>query len=145
MRCVLLSRTWIFIVTLIFLLGALPISAKNGRDFSGFYTVSNVVDQGNQALVTLQVQLFNHSDADVQQAVVALRGIGGGQLGTFHALKTWRNRSEVRMTQQFVVPKHEFQNWQHGGQPLLMVVTHDANGQRYDRFVQMSNRATLAQ
>jgi hypothetical protein len=143
MRCLRLP-VWIVLVTLIFLLGALPISAKNGRDFSGFYTVTNVVDQGNQVLVTLHVRLFNHSDADVQQAVVALREGGGGQLGTFHVLKTWRNGSEVRLIQQFVVPKRELQNWQHGGQPALMVVTHDANGQRYDRFVQMSRRAVLA-
>ena len=144
MRCVLLSRIWIGLVALTCLLGVLTASAKNGRDFSGFYTISNVVDQGNQALITLHVELFNHSDADVQQATVALREGGGGQLGTFHVLKTWRNHGEVRLSQQFVVPKRELQNWQRGGQPALMVVTHDANGQRYDRFVQMSRRAVLA-
>lgn len=144
MRYLHLSRAWVVLTALSLLLGAISASAKNGRDFSGFYTVSNVADQGNQALVTLNVQLFNHSDADVQQAVVTLRENGGGELGTFHALKTWRNRSEVRLTQQFVVPKRELQSWQRGAQPALMVVTHDANGQRYDRFVQMSRRAALA-
>ena len=144
MRYVLLSRTWIVLITLSCLLGALTVSAKDGRDFSGFYTISNVVDQGDQALITLRVQLLNHSNADVQQAVVALRESGGGQLGTFPSVKLWRNHGELRLTQQFLVPKRELVNWQTGGQPALMVVTHAANGQRHDRFVQMSGRAMLA-
>jgi hypothetical protein len=144
MRCLHLSRAWVALATLGVLLGALTASAKNGRDFGGMYSIVNTVNQGgDQVLVTLRVQLFNHSDADVSQAVVTLRENGGGPLGTFQPVKLWRNHAQVRLTQQFVVPKHELQNWQKGAQPTLMVVTRDANGQRYDRFVQMSRRAAL--
>lgn len=122
---------------------AIGASAKNGRDFAGFYNVSNVVDQGNQVAFTLRVQVFNHSDADVKQAVLTLRESPGGELGAFQPVKLWRNHGEVRLTQQFVVPKHEFERWHKGSQPALMVVYHDAQGQRYDRFVQMSSRPTL--
>lgn len=134
---------WTALVSLAVLLLALSASAKNGRDFGGVYSVSNVVDQGNQAMVTLRVQLFNHSDADVSHAVLTLREFGGGPLGTFPAVKLWRNHGEVRLGQQFIVPKREFENWQRGAQPTLMVVTHDANGQRYDRFVQLSRRPMI--
>ena len=122
---------------------AIGASAKNGRDFAGFYNVSNVVDQGNQVAFTLRVQVFNHSDADVKQAVLTLRESPGGELGAFQPVKLWRNHGEVRLTQQFVVPKHEFERWHKGSQPALMVVYRDAQGQRYDRFVQVSSRPAL--
>lgn len=122
---------------------AITATAKNGRDFAGFYSVSNIVDQGNQVSLTLRVQLFNHSDADVKQAVLTLRESPGGELGAFHPVKLWHNHGELRLTQQFVVPKREFQRWHKGAQPALVVVSRDAQGQRYDRFVQMSSRPAL--
>jgi hypothetical protein len=135
----------VLLVLLALMLSAVTVSAKDGRDFAGFYSVSNVVDQGDQIFVTLRVQLFNHSDADVTQAVLTLRQNPGGPLGTFQPVKLWRNHGEVRLTQQFVVPKHEFERWYQGVQPALMVVTHDENGQRHDRFVQISRRPALPQ
>jgi hypothetical protein len=96
-------------------------------------------------VVTLRVQLQNNSDADVKQAVLTLREFGGGPLGTFQPVKLWRNHGEVRLTQQFAVPKREFESWHKGSQPALMVVTHDENGQRHDRFVQLSRRPALPQ
>jgi hypothetical protein len=135
----------VLLVTLALVLSAVTASAKDGRDFAGFYNVSNVVDQGDQIFVTLRVQLFNNSDADVRQAVLTLRENPGGPLGTFQPVKLWRNHGEVRLTQQFVVPKREFERWHHGVQPALMVVTHDEQGQRHDRFVQLSSRPALPQ
>lgn len=118
-------------------------AAKNGRDFAGFYSVSNVVDQGNQVAFTLRVQVFNHSDADVKQPMLTLRESPGRALGAFQPVKLWRNHAELRLSQQFVVPKREFERWHTGSQPALMVVYRDAQGQRYDRFVQMSKRPAL--
>jgi hypothetical protein len=135
----------VLLVSLALVLSAVTASAKNGRDFAGFYSVSNVVDQGDQIFVTLRVQLFNNSDADVTRAVLTLRENPGGPLGTFQPVKLWRNHGEVRLTQQFMVPKHEFERWHQGVQPALMVVTHDENGQRHDRFVQLSSRPALPQ
>jgi hypothetical protein len=113
--------------------------AKDGRDFAGVYRVSDAVDQGDQMLVTLHVQLFNNSESDVKQAVLTLRHNfpTPGTVGLFRPVKLWRNHGEVRVTQQFVVPKREFESWSHGAQPALMVVYHDAEGQRFDRYVQV--------
>jgi len=133
----------VLLVSLVLLLTAISAPAKNGRDFAGFYNISNAVEQGDQMVVTLRVQVHNNSDADVKQAVLTLRQPGAGVLGTFQPVKLWRNHGEVRLTQQFVVPKHEFESWHRGSQPALMVVTHDEHGQRYDRFVQMTSRPAL--
>ena len=121
----------------------LPIAglAKEGRDFAGFYNVSNVVEQGDQMVFTLQVNLFNHSDADLKQAVVTLRASHpAAALAQFQPVKLWRNHGEVKLSQQVVIPRHEFELWKKGTQPALFVVYHDANGQRWERFAQVSNR-----
>jgi hypothetical protein len=133
----------IFVSLMICALAGVPALAKDGRDFAGFYNVSNVVEQGDQMVITVRVQVFNNSDADVKQAVLTLRQNPGPALGTFPSVKLWRNHGEVRLTQQFVVPKHEFEQWHKGTQPALMVVTHDSTGQRYDRYVQLSSRPAL--
>jgi hypothetical protein len=136
---------WIF-VSLLVSFSVCPVLAKDGRDFAGFYNVSNVIEQGDQMVITLRVQVFNNSDADVKQAVLTLRQNPGPALGTFPSVKLWRNHGEVRLTQQFAVPKHEFESWHKGGgQPAVMVVTHDENGQRHDRYVQLSVRPGLPQ
>jgi hypothetical protein len=100
MKLVGLSRAAV-LASLILLLSAYAASGKNGRDFAGFYTVSNVVDQGNQTMLTLRVQLFNQSDADVKQATLTLRESPGREIGAFQPLKLWRNHGEVRLAQQF--------------------------------------------
>jgi len=121
----------------------LPVAglAKDGRDFAGFYSVSNVVEQGDQMVLTLQLHLFNYSDADLKQAVVTLRASQPAPaLAQFQPVKLWRNRTEVKLAQQVVVPRHEFELWQKGTRPALFVVYHDSNGQRWERFAQVSSR-----
>ena len=116
-------------------------SAKDGRDFAGFYNVSNVVEQGDQMVLTFQVHLFNYSDADLKQAVVTLHATHpGAPMAQFHPVKLWRNRTEVKLAQQMIIPRHEFELWQKGTQPALFVVYHDSNGQRWERFAQLSRR-----
>lgn len=142
MKAVRLSQV-VLVSLMLLLLSALTATAKDGRDFAGFYSVSDVVEQGDQLILTLHVQLFNNSDKDVKQAVLTLRRSPGPALGTFQPVNLWRNHGEVRLAQQFVVPKHEFENWNRRSQPALMVVTRDASGQRHDRFVQLSRRPVL--
>src|SRR2546429_150215 len=44
----------------------------NGRDFSGFYRTSDVSVSGDTTSLTLTVQIFNRSGADVSNATVLL-------------------------------------------------------------------------
>ncbi|HUE05272.1 MAG TPA: hypothetical protein VMR62_37340 [Bryobacteraceae bacterium] len=47
--------------------------AKDGRDFAGFYSLTGASPDGDQVHVTLTVQLYNYSGADLEQAAVAIR------------------------------------------------------------------------
>jgi hypothetical protein len=120
----------------------LTASAKNGRDFGGSYSVSNVVEQGDQAVVTMRVQLFNYSGTDLKKAVVTLRPFHAGPVPSseFKAVNVWPKRGEVRLTQQVVISRRELATWRNGAQPPLFVVYRDASGHRWERYVQLSNR-----
>lgn len=131
----------------ILLATAVVASAKDGRDFAGRYAITGVVDQGNLAVITMQVQLFNHSGADVKQASVTMRPRHAGPAtSSFKPVKLWRNRGEVRLRQQFTVPRHDLELWQHGTeQPSLFVVYQTAQGLRSEHYVQMTRRPVLPQ
>jgi hypothetical protein len=139
------SRASLPFVLLTILLSTVLASAKNGRDFAGHYKVSSAVEQGDQMVVTFRFQIFNHSDADLKGAVVKLHsqepGLAEAQLS--RPVKLWKNHGEVRLTQQFTVSKREFERWSHGSQPALFVVYRDGQGQRWERFVQMSPQKGL--
>ncbi len=141
-----LMRTPLMGVSLVILLfTAIMATAKNGRDFAGVYNVSSAVEQGDQMVVTFRVHLFNNSDADLKGAVVKLHTLDPGLAApaAFKPVALWRNRTEVRLTQQFTVSKHEFERWHHGSQPALFVVYRDKQGQRWERYVQVTGRPAL--
>ena len=41
------------------------LGAKDGRDFAGFYDISDVTDLGEEVKLTLTVRVFNYSGTDV--------------------------------------------------------------------------------
>jgi hypothetical protein len=127
----------------ILLLAGVSAVAKDGRDFSGFYTLTKVSEQGDQMRVTLTLQLFNYSDTDVKQAVVTLRENTGMDLaGAFKPITLLRDRQEVKVSRQFTVPRTEYERWQQGTQPTLFISYH-ANGHRWERFIQATERPSL--
>jgi len=143
LRCLRTSLVGASLVIL--LLATVAANAKNGRDFAGRYSVNSAVEEGDQMVVTLRFQLFNHSNVDLKGAVVKLHSVDPSPVPAqlSKPVKSWKNLGEVRLTQQFTVSKREFERWQHGSQPALFVVYRDAQGQRWERFVQMSNRQGL--
>jgi hypothetical protein len=60
-----LLRIMAMVAGLVLLAPINPGRATDGRDFAGFYEVSNVTDLGDTVRVTLTVRVRNYSDADV--------------------------------------------------------------------------------
>jgi hypothetical protein len=127
------------------LLTALVTLAKDGRDFAGYYSLTNVTEQGSQVNLTLTVQVFNYSDADIKQASVVLHQSDPGMTvqGAFPPVKVFHNQSDVRLSQGFSVPLEEYQRWQNGMVPRLMVHFMGANGIEQHRSIQLSRRPML--
>ncbi|MHB8217739.1 MAG: hypothetical protein ACYDDS_16830 [Candidatus Sulfotelmatobacter sp.] len=131
-------------LTLVLLTG-LAVFAKDGRDFAGYYSFTGVTQQSNEVKLTITVQVFNYSDADIEQASVVLHQSDPGLTvqGAFPPVKVFHNQSDVRLSQEFSVPREEYQRWQNGMVPRLMVHFMGANGIEQHRSIQLSRRPML--
>ena len=143
-----LSRTSIVSGSLaIFLLSAITVMAKDGRDFAGTYGFTAVQEQqGEMVHLTLHLRLFNYSDADIKGAVVTLQSGPGVVVmrGSFPTVKIWHKNHDVQLSQEFTVPKQEYQDWlQPPAQPNVVIIYQDANGQTWQKGAQMRPQPVL--
>ena len=129
-----------------FLLSAIAVSAKDGRDFAGTYGFTEVQEQGETVHLTLHLRLFNYSDADIKGAVVTLQN-GPGLVvlrGSFPTVKLWHKNRDIQLVQEFTVPKQEYQDWlQPPAQPNLVIMYQDVNGQTWQKGAQMRPQPVL--
>jgi hypothetical protein len=88
----------------------------------------------------MKYALFNNSEADIKGAVITLmEGPTGVALrGNFPTVKVWRKNQDVKLSQQFTVPKREYQDWlRPPAQPNVVIIYQDANGQTWEKGAQM--------
>jgi hypothetical protein len=140
MRLTSFSRTGILALFALPVLLTAPAGAKDGRDFAGHYSLTNVTEKGSQVELTLVLQVFNYSGADLKQAVVTVRlpAPGPGVLGSFAPIKLWRNESGVVVSQQLTITREEYLRWSTRTQPAVFIGYSDAEGHAYHRWAQLS-------
>jgi hypothetical protein len=119
--------------------------AKDGRDFAGHYSLTNVNDQGSHVELTLALHLFNNSGADLQQAVVTVRPSHAGPdvLGTFAPIKLWRSGRDIVVRQQLTIPREQYQRWSTGTQPSVFIGYSTEDGRQLQRWAQLSRRPII--
>jgi hypothetical protein len=99
--------------------------AADGRDFAGFYEVSDVTSNADGTVsLTLAVSVFNYSGAEVVNGTISLDDPvrGGVSYGTYGTRTSFGENEHVVLTQQFVIPADEYRRWMEGGRPALYVV-----------------------
>ena len=131
---------------------ALAALAKDGRDFAGFYALSNISEQSDKVEFTMTVQISNYSDlGDIKTPIIALLVPGSSSpekrelrdLQEFNAVKMLPAKHDVTVSGKFVVSKMEFQSWsQRGGSPKVVVIYEDS-GRILRQHVQISRRPML--
>lgn len=122
------------------------VTAKDGRDFAGFYGFTDVQEQGDMVHLTLHLRIFNYSDADIKGAAVTLQegSTGMALRGTFPMVKVWQKNKDVQLSQEFTVPRREYEDWNHPpAQPNVLIIYQDAKGHTWQKGVQMSPRPIL--
>ena len=65
----------LFVVGLMALLRMPSTAASGGRDFAGFYELSNVVEDVDFVSFTFTTRVFNYSGQDVADAIVLLEDL----------------------------------------------------------------------
>jgi len=138
------SRAWLVCISLAALmLVTVAAAANNGRQFSGYFDVSGVHDQGDLVQVTLHLKLLNHGDADAKSVIVTL--VDSSPLmtlrGSFPPVKVWKSQKFIEMSQEFFVTKREFREWMAApAQPNLIILYQDSKGKTWQKGAQISQR-----
>jgi hypothetical protein len=114
------SRAWLVCTLLTVLLAATIVSAASGRQFSGYFDVSGVQEQGDLVQVTLHLKLFNHSPADVKGVIVTLVDSSPAMTirGNFQPVTLWKSQHFTEMSQEFTITKREFSEWMGPPSPI---------------------------
>jgi hypothetical protein len=143
MRSLRISRAGV--VTSLFLVlsvVAFAATTSNGRQFSGYFDVSGVQEQGELVQVTLHLKLFNHGDK-VNNVIVTLFDSSPAVLlqGNFQPVKIWKSGQFIEMSQEFSIPKREFKDWMTSPiQPNIVILLQDSSGNTWQRGAQISRR-----
>ena len=144
MRSLCLSRArLVFTLFTALLLATICAAATNGREFSGYFDVSGVQEQGELVQVTLHLKLFNHGDADAKSVIVTLVDSSPAMTfrGNFQPVKVWKSQHFIEMSQEFSVTKREFNEWMTSPvQPNLVILFQDGKGKTWQKGAQISRR-----
>jgi len=137
------SRAWQLCIVLAALLLAVAAPARSGRDFSGYFDVSGVHEQGDLVQVTLHLKMFNHGDTDARSVIVTLVDSSPAMTlrGNFKPVKVWKSQHFLEMSQEFTITKREFAEWAAPpAQPNLIILFQDENGNSWQMGAQLSHR-----
>lgn len=138
MRSMRFSRACVAALLGMVVLTTVTAVAKDGRDFAGFYNLSQTKIHGDHVQVTLRLQVHNNGDADVSHAIITLRQNTGHDLvGTTKPISLLRLHDHVNLSQQFTVSRVEYESWRQGSQPELSII-YRAKGKTWERSIQVS-------
>jgi len=134
-----------FMTLALLAIGAAVAPAKDGRDFGGFYSLTGATPDGGQVHVTLSLQLFNYSGADLDQATVAVRSGPPESItfGTYDAVRDWRDGAGVAFTLHLTIPEAAYESWRRRRQPAISIVNRDGEGRTWERAAQVSRRTSI--
>ena len=144
MQCQRQSRAWLVCILLTaLLLATVAARASSGREFSGYFDISHVQEQGDLVQVTLHLKLFNHSESAARSVIVTLVDSSPAMTlrGNFQPVKVWRSHEFIEMSQEFTVTKREFKEWMTPpAQPNLVILFQDGKGATWQKGAQISRR-----
>lgn len=109
---------------------AVPFSDAAGASrLSGSYQVIQKTDLGSQTRVRLQLRLTNHGANELRIQRVTLWDFSHAYRGGTQTLAiVLRADSSAGMTQEFTIPRAEYELWTRGGRPRLVVEVQSSRG-----------------
>ena len=131
-------------------LGLLPLCfhsnllAEHGRNFAGSYAIQSAHSDGQTVSFELSLRLVNYSGADLKDGAVTLEVRSAQPVdhstdtsGAFeHVSLQYRKFIDLRGS--FAVPEFEYQQWQRGATPNLIVSYLNEAGDSIQNAVELS-------
>ena len=125
-------------VVLLQLFAAAPVSAKDGRDFAGFYKVLQVTDQVDEVQVKLSLQVFNYSSANVTEATIALQSSLPNPSFDGVALNVNEHKIVPPLVGTFKVSESDYAAWMKGTRPPFVIEFTDASGKVHQEAIELT-------
>lgn len=118
------------LLALLIVIPAVLAMAENGRDFAGFFSVTDVVGAGEEVTGSLSLEIFNYSGADVTNATVRMEQfLLTGPLYESTTTVDIAYRDRVIVTEPvLVVPSQDHERWLQGGLPIVTINYTDVSG-----------------
>lgn len=111
----------------------------DGRDFAGFYGVADVQDLGEDVSLTLKLRVFNYSGVDLSDATLRLRGNLLVEESYGALTGVWITSGDsVRLQGTFVLPRHEYEQWEKGATPHLRIEFSDATRRAREQALELT-------
>jgi hypothetical protein len=110
---------------------SIAVSARDGRDFAGYFSLVDAHPQGGRAEVTLRIQLYNHSGSVINDATVAVHQSGAGDdpVLTFAPTHLWQDGKDIILGGTVTVDRDVLERWSGHDHPFLFVYYTDQQGQ----------------
>lgn len=110
----------------------------DGRDFSGFYQLSSVEDHEEEIWLTMDLEVFNHSDAAVHNAALVFEdsyrpGYEYGRIPDVYL----ESKGSIALTTDLEVPRREYDGWQRGATPVVRIEFTDDEGNQVRSVVEL--------
>jgi hypothetical protein len=113
---------WRLVVAALFALGVQFAFGSNAPLVSGSYEVVQETILGSQAQIRMRIHLVNHGPADLSIQRMTLWDFSHPDKGGTHACAvTLRARASAETTQEFTVQRSEYQAWERGMRPRLVL------------------------
>lgn len=118
--------------------GAPALALDEGGDFAATVRYDKTADLPNAKQVTLSLRLFNFSGGDVAGATVLVHSAlpPGDALGSI-ANVTLLDNTHVLLSGRITVPASDYQRWQDGAEPQLVIEYVDAGGNKVRRPIEV--------
>lgn len=112
--------------------------SANGRDFAGFYTLTDAAQAGQNYTITFTARVFNYSGANVTDATLELRDCPSpaAPCSSFPNINIDTKRS-VHLSTKITIPAAFYAHWQHSGRPELVIEFTTADGEKRLEHVEL--------
>ncbi len=117
--------TWrhILLIAFMTLAPSMMAWAENGRDFAGFYSVTEVMNLGEEVQIAFEVEIMNYSGADVSDVNVVLdKSFPQNKPYSTFRYVSIPYRQGVKLKKPIVIlPRVEYEQWLNGAVPHVYI------------------------
>ncbi|HKN17168.1 MAG TPA: hypothetical protein VJX47_09515 [Candidatus Sulfotelmatobacter sp.] len=113
---------WRLVMLALFALGVQSALAKNAPLVSGSYQVVESKDLGSESQIQIRIHLVNHGSSDFSIQRMTLWDLSHADKGgTSACTVALRAHASAETTQQFTIRRSDYQSWQRGFRPRLVL------------------------